>query len=59
MTSTENSNDKPRAVFAPEDYPLILRALKEYVYWMEPHGLPEEMSQAARIIHRLGRIVNE
>lgn len=59
MTSTENLNDKPRAVFAPDDYAIILRALKEYFYYFEGILEDDELSKVGQLIHRLGRITNE
>lgn len=47
---------RPRAVFAPEDYAVIRKALSVYHYNYTDSLTEEEKRQISSLLHRLGRI---
>jgi len=47
---------RPRAVFAPEDYAVIRKALSVYHYNYNDSLTEEEKRQISSLLHRLGRI---
>ena len=51
-----NSKIKPRAVFAPEDYALIYKALQVYMYNYGDSLDDDESRKIANLMHRLNRI---
>ena len=50
---------RPRAVFAPDDYPIIRKALEVYAYNYGKSLPEEEMRKLSSLLHRLGRIEHD
>lgn len=51
-----NDTPRPRAVFAPEDYAVIRKALAVYMH-NYGNSIPEdEAKKLSSLLHRLGRI---
>lgn len=48
--------DRPRAVFAPEDYAVIRKALAVYMHNYGNSLTEEESRKISSLMHRLGRI---
>jgi len=53
---TTSTNKKTRAVFAPDDYPVIRKALEVYAYNYGQSLPEEEMRKLSNLIHRIQRI---
>lgn len=47
---------RPRAVFAPDDYAVIRKALEVYAYNYGKSLPEEEMRKLSSLLHRLGRV---
>ena len=50
------TSSRPRAVFAPEDYALIRKALHVYMHNWGNSLSEEESRKLSNLIHRLGRL---
>ena len=50
------TTNRPRAVFAPEDYPVIRKALQVYMHNYGNSLSDEEARKLSSLIHRMGRI---
>lgn len=47
---------RPRAVFAPDDYAVIRKALEVYAYNYGKSLPEEEMRKLSSLLHRMGRV---
>lgn len=57
MESNRKENNRPNAVFAPEDFELLRKAVGHYVKTCEQYcASEEEISKYLSLYHRLGRL---
>ena len=57
IVASTNDKNRPRAVFAPDDYELLKKAIGSYIRTCEQYCVAEEeMNQALSLYHRLGRL---
>ena len=55
----KNSENRPRAVFAPKDWEVLRKAVGNYVKMCEQYCVSEEeMTHALSLYHRIGRVVD-
>lgn len=50
------NKQRPRAIFAPEDYALIRKALQVYMHNYGNSLDEEEARKLSNLLHRLGRV---
>lgn len=49
-------NSRPRAILAPDDFPLIRKAIEIYIYNYQDSISEDEKRKLTNILHRLGRV---